>query len=175
VTADGECASCLTARSFLGINGSLLTHGGENDDVSVLALISEQLVDLVANFTLRNLDIVLGGAVIGHEGEETIVGDIEKLVFLAADVGDIHVVGGRAEIFKLLASEDVDGDEMDLGVTVLASLGGGHFDDLAGAVLDDNETVLPQGRALHGVGGRGAGIGALEGVLVLGIVVRHLN
>ncbi len=40
-------------------------------------------------------------------------------------------MGGRAEFFKLLASEDIDSDQMDLGVTVLASLGGGHVDDLA--------------------------------------------
>lgn len=56
---------------------------------------------------------------------------------------------------------------MDLGVTVLARLGGGHLDDLARTVLDDDETVLPQRRALHGEGGRGTGIGALEGVLML--------
>lgn len=56
---------------------------------------------------------------------------------------------------------------MDLGVTVLASLRGGHVDDLARAVLDHNETVLSQGRALHWVSGRGAGIGGLEGVLML--------
>lgn len=76
-------------------------------------------------------------------------------------------MGGRAEIFQLLAGEDVDGYQMDLGVAVLASLRGGHFDDLAGAVLDDDEAVLPQGRALHRVRERGAGIGALEGVLML--------
>jgi hypothetical protein len=90
-----------------------------------------------------------------------------ELVLLAADVGYVHVVGGGAKLFELLGGEDVDGDEMDLGVTVLAGLRGGHLDDLAGTVLDDDETVLPQGRALHGVGGRGAGIGALEGVLML--------
>ena len=76
-------------------------------------------------------------------------------------------MGGRAEIFELLLSEDVDGDKMDLGMAVLASLGGGHFDDLAGTVLDHDEAVLPEGRALHGIGGRGAGIDALEGVLML--------
>jgi hypothetical protein len=76
-------------------------------------------------------------------------------------------MGGRAEIFELLAGEDVDGDKMDLGVTVLASLGGGHFDDLTGTVLDHNEAVLAEGRALHRVGGRGAGVGALEGMLML--------
>jgi hypothetical protein len=90
-----------------------------------------------------------------------------ELVLLTTDVGNVHVVGGGAEIFKLLVGEDVDGNQMNLGVTVLSGLGGGHFDDLARAVLDDNETALPQSRALHGVGGRGTGIGALEGVLML--------
>lgn len=43
----------------------------------VLAVLGEELVDLVTDFSVRNLDIVLGGAVLGHEGEETIVSDIE--------------------------------------------------------------------------------------------------
>lgn len=89
------------------------------------------------------------------------------MVFLAGDVWDIHVVGGGAEFFELLAGEDVDGNKMDLGVAVLAGLGGGHVDNLAGAVLDHDEAVLPQGRALHGEGGRGASIGGVEGVLML--------
>jgi hypothetical protein len=150
----------------------------------VLAVLGEHLVDLVANLAIGDLDVVLGGAVVGHEGKEAVVGNVEleytvshgcqdfarathELVLLAADVGDVHVVGGGAEILELLVGEDVDGDQMDLGVTVLSGLGGGHFDDLARAVLDDDETALPQGRALHGVGGGGTGIGALEGVLML--------
>lgn len=84
-------------------------------------------------------------------------------------------MGGGAELFKLLGGEDVDGDQVDLGVTVLAGLGGGHFDDLARAVLDADETVLPQSRALHGVGGGGTGIGALEGVLMLHIEVSVVS
>jgi hypothetical protein len=32
----------------------------------------------------------------------------------------------------------IDGDEMDLGVAVLARLGGRHVDDLAGPPLDDD-------------------------------------
>jgi hypothetical protein len=90
-----------------------------------------------------------------------------ELVLAAGNIGDIHVVGGWAEIFELLASEDVDGDEMDLGVTVLAGLGGGHVDNLAGAVLDHDEPVLAESRTLHGISGRGTGIGALKGVLML--------
>ena len=69
----------------------------------------------------------------------------------------------------------IDGDQVDLGVTVLASLGGGHVDNLARPSLDDDVaavradehvaskmlredscSLLPQSRALHGVGERGA-------------------
>lgn len=55
-------------------------------------------------------------------------------------------------------------------MAVLASLRGRHVDNLAGAALDDDVTVLPQGRALHGEGGRRTGITrGVENVLVLGI------
>ena len=81
-----------------------------------------------------------------------------QLVLSAADVGDVHVVSRGREILVLLAGENVGSDKMDLGVTVLAGLGGGHVDNLARAVLDHDVTVLPQGRALHGEGGRGTGL-----------------
>ena len=44
---------------------------------SVFAVFGEQLVDLVANIILRDLDIILGGAIIRHEREEAVVGDVE--------------------------------------------------------------------------------------------------
>ncbi len=56
---------------------------------------------------------------------------------------------------------------MDLGVTVLASLGGGHIDNLARAALDDDEAVLAQSRALHGERQRSAGIGGVESNIML--------
>lgn len=76
-------------------------------------------------------------------------------------------MGGRAKIFELLAGKDVDGDKMDLGVSVLSGLRGTHFDNLAGAILDADEAVLAERRALHRVGGGSASIGALESVLML--------
>jgi hypothetical protein len=80
-------------------------------------------------------------------------------------------VGRGGEILELLAGEDVDGDKMDLGVTVLAGLGGGHVDNLARAALDNDVTVLPQGRALHGEGGRGTGLATSLGIeIVLEII-----
>ena len=76
-------------------------------------------------------------------------------------------MSGWGEIFHLLAGEDVESNQVDLCMTVLSSLGGGHFDDLAWAALDDNEAVLSQGGTLHRVGGRGTGVRGLEGVFML--------
>jgi hypothetical protein len=45
----------------------------------VLLLDLEELLDLLADLTLWNLDVVLGGTVIRHERQETIVGDVELL------------------------------------------------------------------------------------------------
>lgn len=56
---------------------------------------------------------------------------------------------------------------MDLCVTVLASLGGRHVCDFAWTALDDNVTTFAKSRALLWVCGRGTGIGALEGVLLM--------
>jgi hypothetical protein len=53
-------------------------------------------------------------------------------------------VGGWAEFFEFLAGEDINGNKMDLGVTVLAGLGSRHVDNLAWAVLDHNEAVLAE-------------------------------
>ena len=47
---------------------------------------------------------------------------------------------------------------MDLGMTVLPRLGGGHLYNLAGTTLEDNVAVLAEGGALGGVGVRGTGI-----------------
>lgn len=156
-----------------------------------LLLILKHGLDLLTEIAIGDLDIVLGVTVILHQRQEVVVGDIQlepdqshvtqtrgalgwnkthELVLLTGDVGDVHVVGGGRQILELLASEDIEGDQVDLGVTVLASLGGGHLDDLARTALDDDVTVLPQSRALHGEGGRGTGISRIEGDLVLFIM-----
>ena len=90
-----------------------------------------------------------------------------KLHFLAGHVRDVHVVGGRAQFFQLFAGEDIQSNKVDLGVTVLSGLGGGHVNDLTGAVLDHNETILAESGTLHGEGGGGTGISALKGVFML--------
>jgi hypothetical protein len=49
----------------------------------ILLFFAEELVDLLANLALRNLDIVLGSAVLGHEGEKAVIGDVELAHTLA--------------------------------------------------------------------------------------------
>jgi len=173
IVVDGSLRN-LTTRSLLGFNCSLLTHSCKNNDVGVLFFIGEKFVNLVTNFSIRNLDIILSLTIVSHQGKEAIVGNVEQLVFLANDIGNVHIVGGGAEFFEFLAGEDIDSNQMNLCVTVLSSLGSRHIDDLAGAVFDHYETVLSQGRALHGKGGGGARIGGVEGVFMLSIV-RHLD
>lgn len=89
------CASRLRALGgFLGIDGSLLTHGGKNDNVcclsvahspnrersrltGVLLVFLEKLVDLLANLTVRELDVVLGVALVVHKRKEAVLGNVE--------------------------------------------------------------------------------------------------
>ena len=51
------------------------------------------------------------------------------LKILAWNVRHIHVVSGRTNIFVLLVCENIESDHVNLGMTVLASLWGRHFDD----------------------------------------------
>ena len=76
-------------------------------------------------------------------------------------------MGGRREVFELLAVENVECNQMNFSMTVFAGLGGRHVNDLAGTALDHDMSVLAQSRTLHGKGGRGASIGGLEGDFML--------
>ena len=43
----------------------------------ILAILNEKLLDLVTDFALRELDIVLGGTIIRHEGEEAVISHVK--------------------------------------------------------------------------------------------------
>ena len=171
--------ACSSSRSLASVTildriwKKTLTHGGDDGDHEVLASL-EVGHNLLTNLGLGDLDVVLGTTVRVHQVEETVL-DIKELEFLPPDVRDVHVVGGGRNVFELLAGEDlirlrsaskpdyaasrcplkkthVDGDKVNLGVTVLTSLGSGHVNDLARPALDDNVTVLPESGTLHTVG-----------------------
>lgn len=67
-------------------------------------------------------------------------------------IRDVHIVRGRTYVLVLLTSEYINADQVDLGVTVLARLGRGHLDDLAGTALQEDVPVLTEGGALGRVG-----------------------
>jgi len=60
-------------------------------------------------------------------------------------------VGRTLNLLVLLGGEDINASEVNLGVTVLAGLGGGHVHDLAGLILEDNVHTLAEGRSLLGL------------------------
>ena len=139
----------------------LLTHGSNNANVDLLTLIKGR-TDLVTQVTLGHLQIVLGVSVVQQAGAVTLIRDINQTEIGTLDDGDLDVVGGRAQLLELLGGEDVDGDEVNLGVTVLSSLGGGHVNDLARVTLDHNVSALAEGGGLSGGGGISVGVGHCE-------------
>lgn len=60
---------------------------------------------------------------------------------MSLDVWNKDSVGGWDNIFVLLTSEDIDGSEVTLGVTVLTSLGGRDGSNLARVILNAKETI----------------------------------
>lgn len=153
-----------TLRSFLVRNSSLLTHSRDDGNNQVLTFLEVSL-DLVTNLTIWNLDVVLGVTISGHQRQETIV-NVQQLVVASGHVWHVHVVGGWGQIFVLLASEDVDTNQVHLGVTVLTGLGGGHVDNLTWSTLDNNVSVLSQCGTLLWEGQSSTGVGGFKDVLL---------
>jgi len=143
-----------------GRNDTFFTAGPENSDQDI-GFVGDGSSDLLTNVILWALKVLPSVTGVVHHGKVVVV-HANELVVLALHVGHFHVVGGWADVFKFLAGEDVEGDHVDLGVAVLASLGGGHLNNLAWPVLDHNESSLTQGRALHGEGGRSPRISLVE-------------
>lgn len=132
----------LALGSVLERETVLLAHGRDNGDHEVLAVVEGGL-DLVSDLTVGDTDVVLGVTVVGHEVKETVV-NVDELVLLTLDVGDVHVVGRGRNVLELLAGEDVDGNKVDLGVTVLTGLGGRHVDDLCEMKMKESARYDPR-------------------------------
>ena len=138
--------------------------------IKVLLDLDSELVELISS--RGEGEVILGLTGLSHEGVETIIRNIDEGVLSTVDVGNVAIVGRGGQILNLLVSEDINCDEMALGMSVLASFGGGDVNDLARAVLDDDVSVFADRTSLHGEGLGGAGIGGLE-VNVVMLVVRH--
>ena len=81
--------------------------------------------------------------------------------------------------------ENIESNHVDFGVAVLSGLGGGHLNNLAGAVLkmnmvtifypdtddgylDHDESSFAKSRALHGEGGGGPSISSSKVIILIG-------
>jgi len=159
-----------TLGRLLPRDGLFLAHGRHDRDQHVLSFIKCS-INVPSKVTVRDFDIVFGITVVVQEVQKTII-NVSQAVFLPLNVRDVHVVCRWADIFQFFTRENVDGDEMDLGMSVLSSLGSRHIDDFAGAAFYDDMAVFAESRTLHGVGERGACAGPLEG-LVVSLIVRH--
>lgn len=150
----------LFAGQDLGSDSTFLPHGRNHGDHEFITGF-ELCLDFLANFAFRDTQVLPDFTVVAHQGHVAFI-DVNQLVVYPLDGGNIHVVGGRAHIFMLLVGKDVDANQVNLGMSVLAGLGGGHLHNFAGMSLQHNIPVLTQSRALHRVGGGGAGLASRE-------------
>jgi hypothetical protein len=99
-----------------------LTHGGDDGDHAVLSVLESSL-DLLAEVSVGDLDIVLGVSVSVHQVKEALYSqlcipsdtfqkthilNVDELVFGSGDVGDFHVVG--LDIRHLIYQDKVSRD-----------------------------------------------------------------
>ena len=84
-----------SARGFFRFDRNLFTHGSENNNIcyrqesgrlevvlltSILLLCSEETINLIADFALWDLDVILGIAIVRHQGKKAVAGDIKLLL-----------------------------------------------------------------------------------------------
>merc|ERR1719493_636084 len=148
-----------------------MTHSSPQAESTVtkISFIGNGIPDFFTNSIIFSgtLKIISGITTVVHQGEEIVVHS-NKLVVFALDIRHFHVVGGWANILKFLSCENIESDKMDFGVAVLSGLRGGHLNDLAGAVLDHDESSFAESRALHGEGGGGPSISSSEIISFIG-------
>ena len=98
------------------------------------------------------LDILLHGTIRKKEGKKAIL-DVHQRVLAETNVGDLHVVRRGGHVGELLAREQIDANQIDLGMAVFAGPTGCHVHDLARTSFDDDVSVLAKSGALGGVRG----------------------
>ena len=158
---------CIDLVGDLEINGSLFTHGTENDNVwesqhetsdwneqhlltslpsskavwilspiSLSGILTSSLLSPLSPMRLRKPSSMLTCPISAFNPHS--LSSPYQLPLL----WNVHVVSGWWQIFEFLASEDVDGDQVNLCVTMLSSLWSWHIDDFTWSIVDDNVTVL---------------------------------
>jgi hypothetical protein len=154
VLLDGEAHDLLDA------------HGADDGDGDFLAFVEGGL-DLLGEILIRGRREVDLLVVLREKGVAASL-DVDELVLSLLDEGRGERVRGGRDLLVLLASEDVDGSDVGLGVAVLAGLGGGDVGDSAREALDADVITLLEVTSRDGEGVGTAGVDLLKS-----FVVRH--
>ena len=80
-------------------------------------------------------------------------------------------MGCGADILILAVSEDVNADDVRLGVAVLSSLGSADVGNFARTTVDNDMATFANETRLHGKRGGCPGIGGVDGKVLL--LIRH--
>jgi hypothetical protein len=162
----------------LVVDSELLSVVGDDEDTDGSGSTSEGLLEARPEVALVNdLKTLLNLTGLGHGNKLSVIADVDETVLLedrsekgVEDDGRRGVRDNTRLLVKLL------GEEVNSEVTVLASLSrGGDADDLARAVLEDDEVTNADVVARDGEGGslrsvdRGDGLGLVGRVLVGGV------
>mmetsp|Transcript_29434 Transcript_29434/g.73932 ORF Transcript_29434/g.73932 Transcript_29434/m.73932 type:complete len:202 (+) Transcript_29434:69-674(+) len=114
----------LLVSGLLDGDDEVLAHGGEDSDEHIL-LTLELRLNLIAKRVVgveRQLEVILLRAVLQKQRREAVFVGVDDLILHAGHDGRRQVVRRGHEVLHLLAGEDVLGDEVALGVAVLAGL-----------------------------------------------------
>lgn len=140
----------------LVVNGKFLVAIGNDEDTDQAGAIAVCGLDLVAKATLVN-DLQAGLEVtsLGHGDERTALGDVNDAVFLVDGAEHRVEDDGRRRVrddARFLV--ELTGEEINTEVTMLTSGSrGGDADDLAGALLEDDDITDTDVVARDRVGG----------------------
>ena len=147
-TIQNSVAASINSNYFIDLFSFLLhssnlivAHGRDKSQRQHLATLKGSL-DLTSE-VLRirgKSNILTGVSFVVHKAEVTILLNVGEGILLSNNSGNIGGVGGRNNIFVLLAVKNINSSEVALSVSVLSSLGGGNGRHLARSVLHGHET-----------------------------------
>lgn len=76
-----------------------------------------------------------------------------NLQVIPGDIRNVDVVSWWTQIFVLFPRKNIQGNEMNLCMSMFPSLGGGHLHHFTWTTFDHDESSLSKSRTLHWVGG----------------------
>merc|ERR1712223_1539756 len=106
----------------LGSNSLFFTHSSHHGNVESFTII-KSFLDFFTHVVVRYFQVFFHiSSILIHQGQKSVVVNIDELVIFTGNIGDIHVVSRGTDIFIFLVCENVNANHMNLSVTVFSSL-----------------------------------------------------